>query len=141
MTEEKKETEKKETPKKKIGQKVAEDRKVEKELGEKELEPTKKKDRPVKAKKKIRKLPEIRSGYLVKVVHLSPDGKQDLTTEGTVIRVRGAGENKTFTVRRIAEGVGVEKVFSFASPALKKLTVIKKDQARRSRLYYLRSKK
>ena len=56
-----------------------------------------------------KKLPEIKTGYLVKVVHLSPDGERDFTTKGVVLRVRGEGENRTFTVRRIAQGVGVEK--------------------------------
>lgn len=117
------------------------EKKAKKDVKEKKAKQVGKKDKSSKAKKKIKKLPEIKSGYLVKVVHLSPDGKQDFTTEGTVLRVRGEGDNKTFTVRRIAEGVGVEKVFSFISPALKELTVLKKDQARRSRLYYLRSEK
>lgn len=97
----------------------------------------KKKKKPEK-KEKPRKIAQIRPGYLVRVVHLSPDGKRDFTTEGVVLRVRGEGENRTFTVRRIAEGVGVEKVFSFINPALKELTVIKKDTARQARLYYLR---
>ncbi len=102
---------------------------------------TSKKPAEKEKKQPKKKLPEIRPGYLVKVVHLSPDGKRDFTTEGVVIRVRGEGENKTFTVRRIAEGVGVEKVFSFSSPALKELTVIEKKSARRARLYFLRSEK
>lgn len=81
----------------------------------------------------------IRPGYLVKVVHLSPNGKRDYTTQGVVMRVRGEGQNKTFTVRTVVEGVGLEKVFSFASPALKEIEIIKKKLARRARLYFLRS--
>ena len=129
--------EKKEAEKKKTGKKDGKEDKAEKKAKKEKTKQVEKKDKS----SKIKKLPEIKSGYLVKVVHLSPDGKQDFTTEGTVLRVRGEGDNKTFTVRRIAEGVGVEKVFSFVSPALKELIVLKKDQARRSRLYYLRSKK
>jgi len=98
-----------------------------------------KKEREEKTKKP-RKIAEIRPGYLVKVVHLSPDGQRNFTTEGVVLRVRGKGNSRTFTVRRVVEGVGVEKVFNLASPALRELTVIKKDRVRRSRLYYLRSR-
>jgi len=102
---------------------------------------TKKADSKPKKVVKKQAWPEIRPGYLVKVVHLAPDGKRNFTTEGIVMRVRGDRENKTFTVRRDAQGLGVEKVFAFANPALKELTVIKKNVARRARLYYLRSDK
>jgi len=102
-----------------------------------------KKEQPTNKKKVTKKTvwPEIRSGYLVKVVHLSPDGKRNFTTEGIVMRVRGDRENKTFTVRRDAQGLGVEKIFALSNPALKELKVIKKNAARRARLYYLRSDK
>jgi large subunit ribosomal protein L19 len=82
---------------------------------------------------------EVRPGYLVKVVHLSPDGKRDFTNKGIVLRVRGEGKSKTFTVRSNVEGVGMEKVYNFASPALKEVEILKKKLARRARLYFLRS--
>ncbi len=84
---------------------------------------------------------KIRPGYLVKVVHLSPDGKRNFTTQGVVLRVRGKEENKTFTVRSVVGGIGMEKVFSFASPALEEIEILKKKLARRARLYFLRDEK
>lgn len=61
--------------------------------------------------------------------------------EGIVIRIRGAGENKSFTVRRMgAGGVGVERIFPISSPWITKIEVKKKGNVRRAKLYYLRGK-
>ncbi len=61
--------------------------------------------------------------------------------EGIVLSIRGSGENKTFTVRRISVGaIGVERIFPLNSPWIKKITVKKKGQVRRAKLYYLRDK-
>jgi len=117
-----------------------------KELKKKNIDKTTKKAKKPKSASKKKQLPgklamadKIRSGYLVKVVHLSPDGKRNFTTQGVVLRVRGEQENKTFTVRSKVAGVVMEKVFSFASPALKEVEILKKKLARRARLYFLRS--
>ncbi len=59
--------------------------------------------------------------------------------EGDVINIRGAGVNKTFTVRKISSGVGVERIFPFNSPKLTKVEVLKIGDVRRAKLYYLRS--
>ena len=59
--------------------------------------------------------------------------------EGDVINIRGNGMNKTFTVRKIASGVGVERIFSFYSPKLAKIEVVREGKVRRAKLYYLRS--
>lgn len=59
--------------------------------------------------------------------------------EGVVIAIRGKGENKTFTVRKIAAGgVGVERIWSLISPWITKIVVKKKGKVRRGKLYYLR---
>jgi large subunit ribosomal protein L19 len=58
--------------------------------------------------------------------------------EGDVIGIRGNGMNKTFTVRKISSGVGVERVFSFHSPKLAKIEIVKEGKVRRAKLYYLR---
>ncbi len=58
--------------------------------------------------------------------------------EGVVIRVRGAGSAKTFTVRRITHGVGVERVFPLDAPVIDKVEVLRRGKTKRSRLYYLR---
>ena len=61
---------------------------------------------------------------------------------GVVIAIRGEGENKTFTVRKIAAGgIGVERVFPLASPWITKITVKKRGKVRRAKLYYLRKEK
>jgi large subunit ribosomal protein L19 len=59
--------------------------------------------------------------------------------EGDVISVRGNGVNRTFTVRKIASGVGVERIFPLYSPKIAKVEILKKGQIRRAKLYYLRN--
>ena len=59
--------------------------------------------------------------------------------QGTVIAIRGEGENKTFTVRRIGAGrIGIERIFPLSSPLLTKIEVKKEGDVRRAKLYYLR---
>lgn len=59
--------------------------------------------------------------------------------EGDVIRVRGSGPGATFTVRKIASGVGVERTFLRHSPRIEKVEVVRQGKVRRARLYYLRA--
>ncbi|MDR0821597.1 MAG: 50S ribosomal protein L19 [Oscillospiraceae bacterium] len=60
--------------------------------------------------------------------------------EGTVIAKKHGGISETFTVRRVAHGVGVERVFPLHSPNVAKVEVIRKGKVRRAKLYYLRDK-
>ncbi|MFC1727486.1 50S ribosomal protein L19 [Patescibacteria group bacterium] len=61
--------------------------------------------------------------------------------EGIVISIRGSGENKSFTVRRIAAGnIGVERIWPLSSPWLVKIDVLKHGKVRRAKLYYLRDR-
>ena len=60
--------------------------------------------------------------------------------EGTVIAKKGSGVAETFTVRRVAYGVGVERVFPLHSPNVKDVQVIRYGKVRRSKLYYLRDR-
>ena len=63
------------------------------------------------------------------------------TFEGIVIKIRGEGENKTFTVRRIGtSGIGIERIFPVISPWIKSIIVKKHAKVRRAKLYYLRNK-
>ena len=59
--------------------------------------------------------------------------------EGDVISLRGVGNSKTFTVRKISSGVGVERIFPFNSPKIAKIDMIKQGKVRRAKLYYLRN--
>ncbi len=58
--------------------------------------------------------------------------------QGVVIGRRGAGINETFTVRKISNGVGVERIFPLHSPRIAKIEVAKEGKARRAKLFYLR---
>lgn len=61
--------------------------------------------------------------------------------EGVVLGIRGRAENKSFTVRKIAAGgVGVERIWPVESPSIEKITVVKKGNVRRAKLYYLRKR-
>lgn len=60
--------------------------------------------------------------------------------EGTVIKIQGTGSRKTFTVRRVAYGTGIERTFPIHSPRIENLKVTRKGRTRRSKLYYLRDR-
>ncbi len=60
---------------------------------------------------------------------------------GVVIRKRGRGVAETFTVRRVAHGEGVERIFPVQSPLVRKVEVLKRGRVRRAKLYYLRGLK
>jgi large subunit ribosomal protein L19 len=61
--------------------------------------------------------------------------------QGTVIQIRGKGTGRTFTVRKISGGLGVERIFPYHSPSIKKVEVIRRGKARRAKLFYLRQRK
>ena len=84
---------------------------------------------------------EVNPGDTVRVsVRIIEGNKERLQAfEGTVIKKHGEGLNKTITVRKIFQGVGVERVFALYSPRVEKITVIKRGDVRRSKLYYLRN--
>ena len=88
-------------------------------------------------------VPEFRVGDTVIVGWRVKEGKRERTQdfEGTVIARKGAGVSETFTVRRIASGVGVERIFPVNSPKIDYLKVVKKGKVRRAKLYFLRNRK
>ncbi len=89
----------------------------------------------------IKKVPDLKPGATVKVYQKIKEGGKERVQmfQGLVIRVNaGAGVDKTFTVRKIVEGVGVEKIFPFHTPTIEKIVVVKQGKVRRSKLYYMR---
>jgi large subunit ribosomal protein L19 len=85
-------------------------------------------------------IPEFRPGDTVNVhVRVIEGDKERIQQfQGVVIGRHGAGMNATFTVRKISEGVGVERVFPLHSPRLAKIVKVKEGAVRRAKLYYLR---
>ena len=87
-------------------------------------------------------LPELRPGQTVRVdVKIKEGDKTRIQAyEGVVIKIQGSGIGKTFTVRKISSGVGVERTFPINSPVIDKVTVIRTGKVRRARLFYLRNR-
>lgn len=86
-------------------------------------------------------IPEFRAGDTVRVDVKVVEGTRERIQafEGVVIKVRGTGLSKTFTVRRVAYGVAVERCFPINSPRIDKITVLRRGRVRRAKLYYLRN--
>ena len=57
---------------------------------------------------------------------------------GDVLQIKGHGANKTFTVRKISNSIGVERIFPYSSPSIDSIEVLKRGKVRRAKLYYLR---
>ena len=87
-------------------------------------------------------IPDLKVGNTVKVhVRIKEGNKERIQVfEGTIIKVQGAGVNKSFTVRKLSYGVGVEKTFLIHSPLVEKVELVRVGKARRARLFYLRDR-
>ena len=85
-------------------------------------------------------IPAFRSGDTLNVhVRVIEGDKERIQQfQGVVISKRGAGLNQTITVRKISNGVGVERIFPIHSPRIAKIDVVKLGRVRRAKLYYLR---
>ncbi|RMH80198.1 MAG: 50S ribosomal protein L19 [Acidobacteria bacterium] len=87
--------------------------------------------------------PNFKVGDTVKVHYRIVEGDKERIQpfEGVVIRIRGGGMDKTFTLRKESYGVGIERTFAYYSPNIEKIDVVKHGKVRRSRLYFLRKYK
>ncbi len=88
------------------------------------------------------KIPDLKVGNTVRVHQRIKEGNRERIQvfEGIIIKKQGGGLNATFTVRKIAYGVGVEKTFLIHSPLVEKVEVVRVGKARRAKLYYLRDR-
>ena len=88
------------------------------------------------------KIPELKVGDTVRVHQRIKEGNRERIQvfEGIIIKKQGGGVNATFTVRKIAYGVGVEKTFLVHSPMVEKVELVRVGKARRAKLYYLRDR-
>ena len=86
-------------------------------------------------------LPAFKSGDTVTVSYKIVEGNKERIQQyrGVVIKITGHGDTKRFTVRKIADGIGVERIFPFNSPFIDSLEVNKVGKVRRAKLYYLRA--
>lgn len=86
--------------------------------------------------------PEFRVGDTVKVYGKIKEGNRERIQvfEGTVIKKQGGSNRATFTVRKISNGVGVEKTWPLHSPSVERIEVVRKGKVRRAKLNYLRDR-
>ena len=89
-----------------------------------------------------KELPDVKVGDTIRVHNKIKEGTRERVQlfEGTVIAKHGGGISETFTVRRVAYGVGVEKTFPIHSPNVEKVDIIRSGKVRRAKLYYLRER-
>jgi large subunit ribosomal protein L19 len=99
--------------------------------------------RMVEARELREKAPVFSVGDTVKVHVKVKEGEKERVQifEGMVISRRGGGVSASFTVRKISDGVGVERIFPLHSPILEKVEVTRQGRVRRAKLYYLRERR
>lgn len=86
------------------------------------------------------RIPQFSAGDTIVISYKIIEGNKERIQDfrGDVINIRGEGKNKTFTVRKVSSGVGVERIFPFSSPNIAEVKVVKKGKVRRAKLFYLR---
>ncbi|HEV8447528.1 MAG TPA: 50S ribosomal protein L19 [Gemmatimonadaceae bacterium] len=89
----------------------------------------------------LRDVPPFRPGDTLRVNVRVKEGEKERIQafEGICIARRGSGVSETFTVRKISNGVGVERIFPVHSPMLAEVNVVRRGRVRRAKLYYLRN--
>ena len=98
--------------------------------------------REIEAEQLKENAPEFNVGDTVKVYGKIKEGNRERIQvfEGTVIKRQGGSNRETFTVRKISNGVGVEKTWPLHSPIVEKIEVVRRGKVRRAKLYYLRDR-
>ena len=93
------------------------------------------------ADKQPKQFPDFKAGDTITVTYIIKEENKERLQKfrGVVIQRRGAGETQTFTVRKISNGVGVERIFPLASPFIDSIEVNKYGKVRRARIFYLRN--
>jgi large subunit ribosomal protein L19 len=97
----------------------------------------------ISARKMKESVPEFSIGDTVRVDVKVVEGSRERVQafQGTVIQRKGAGIRETFTVRKVSQGVGVERIFPLHSPNVSTIKVIRRGKVRRAKLFYLRKLK
>ncbi len=91
----------------------------------------------------LKTVPEIKPGQTIRVYQRVKEGAKERVKpfEGLVIATKhGRGLDGTFTVRKISEGIGVERIYPLHSPTIDKIEILKKADVRRAKLYYMRER-
>ncbi|MDX2270781.1 MAG: 50S ribosomal protein L19 [Cyanobacteriota bacterium] len=98
--------------------------------------------RSIEAEQMKSNLPDIQIGDQVKVgVRIQEGGKERIQIyEGTVIAARHSSSNRTITVRKVFQGIGVERVFLVHSPRVESIEIVRRGKVRRAKLFYLRDR-
>lgn len=96
----------------------------------------------IEAEQMKQAVPEFRVGDTVKVSAKIKEGNRERIQifEGTVIKRQGGSNRETFTVRKLSNGVGVEKTWPLHSPFVEDIQVVRRGKARRAKLFYLRDR-
>ena len=98
--------------------------------------------RNIEAEQLKAEVPQFRVGDTVKVYGKIKEGNRERIQifEGTVLKVQGGSSRETFTVRKVSNGVGVEKTWPVHSPNVEKIEVVRRGKVRRAKLNYLRDR-
>ena len=96
----------------------------------------------IEAEQLKKDVPQFNVGDTVRVHALIKEGNRERVQifEGTVLKKQGGSNRATFTVRKLSNGVGVEKTWPLHSPIIDKIEVVRRGKARRAKLFYLRDR-
>ena len=89
-----------------------------------------------------KELPDFKSGDQITVYYTIKEGKKERTQffKGVVLQRKGAGKTETFTIRKVSNGVGVERIFPINSPSIERIVIEREGRVRRSRIFYMRER-